>query len=185
MPTSPCAATVICLLELLTPIVKAWGSDYSLKANELAIQVLGGYGFTREYPVEQNYRDNRINPIHEGTNGIQALDLLGRKAMMENGAALMLLLTRIERTCERAAAFDDLKAYVEQLRAAASVVADATRAAGGRMQAGEARLALANATHYMTALGHLTIGWLWLWQAAIGAARAARRDRHRSRLLRR
>jgi hypothetical protein len=67
------------LLELLTPIVKAWGSDYALKANELAIQILGGYGYTREYPVEQCYRDNRINPIHEGTNGIQALDLLGRK----------------------------------------------------------------------------------------------------------
>ena len=74
------------LLELLTPIVKAWGSDYALKANELAIQILGGYGYTRDYPVEQYYRDNRINPIHEGTNGIQALDLLGRKAMMQDGA---------------------------------------------------------------------------------------------------
>jgi butyryl-CoA dehydrogenase len=95
------------LLDILTPIVKAWGSEYALKANDLAIQVLGGYGFTREYPVEQCYRDNRINPIHEGTNGIQALDLLGRKAMMHNGAALKLLLQRIGATCAEAAAVPD------------------------------------------------------------------------------
>jgi alkylation response protein AidB-like acyl-CoA dehydrogenase len=155
------------LLELLTPIVKGWGSDYCLKANELAVQVLGGYGYTREYPVEQNYRDNRINPIHEGTNGIQALDLLGRKAMMDNGAALKLLLARIADTCAQAEASEDLKPHAERLQALAAQVVDATRAAGKRMQAGEVRLALANATHYMTALGHLVIGWLWLWQAVV------------------
>lgn len=154
------------LLELLTPIVKGWGSDYALKSNELAIQVLGGYGFTREYPVEQNYRDNRINPIHEGTNGIQALDLLGRKAMMHEGAALKLLLERIADTCALAAEFDDLRPLVERLRALAGLVVEATRAAGKRMQAGDVRLALANATHYMTAMGHLVVGWMWLWQAA-------------------
>lgn len=155
------------LLELLTPIVKAWGSDYSLKANELAVQVLGGYGFTREYPVEQNYRDNRINPIHEGTNGIQALDLLGRKSMMQDGAALKLLMAKIAHTCIEAGADDMLKPFADQLAIAAKHAIDATRAAGKRMAAGEPRLALANATHYMTALGHLTIGWLWLQQAAI------------------
>src|SRR5205823_8158 len=68
------------LLSLLTPLVKAWPSQYCLLASDLAIQVYGGYGYTREYPVEQFYRDNRLNPIHEGTNGIQALDLLGRTA---------------------------------------------------------------------------------------------------------
>src|SRR3546814_10440412 len=67
------------LLEILTPIAKAWPSEFCLEANKLAIQVLGGYGYTRDYPVERLYRDNRLNPIHEGTNGIQALDLLGRK----------------------------------------------------------------------------------------------------------
>jgi len=154
------------LLELLTPIVKAWGSDYALKSNELAIQVLGGYGFTREYPVEQNYRDNRINPIHEGTNGIQALDLLGRKAMMHDGAALKLLLERIAETGALAAEFDELRPLAERLRALAGLVVEATRAAGKRMQAGDVRLALANATHYMTAMGHLVVGWMWLWQAA-------------------
>jgi butyryl-CoA dehydrogenase len=168
------------LLELLTPIVKAWGSEYCLKANELAIQVLGGYGFTREYPVEQNYRDNRINPIHEGTNGIQALDLLGRKAMMHDGAALKLLLERIAKTCEHATAFDELRPLVERLQVMAAQIVDATHGTGKRMQAGDARLALANASHYMTALGHLTIGWLWLWQAVVaqrGQAQASDTDR--------
>ncbi|TXH68709.1 MAG: acyl-CoA dehydrogenase [Lysobacteraceae bacterium] len=155
------------LLELLTPIVKAWGSDYCLKANELAIQVLGGYGFTREYPVEQNYRDNRINPIHEGTNGIQALDLLGRKAMMDNGAALRLLLAGIDTTVTEAAAIDALRQFAEQLQTTATHVINATRAAGARMQAGEARLALANASHYMAALGHLVVGWMWLRMAVV------------------
>lgn len=162
------------LLELLTPIVKAWGSDYALKANELAIQVLGGYGFTREYPVEQNYRDNRINPIHEGTNGIQALDLLGRKVMLHDGAALKLLLERVAETCALAAEFDDLRPLVERLRALTGSVVEATRAAGKRMQAGEVRSTLANATHYMTAMGHLVVAWMWLWRAT--AAQRASHD---------
>ncbi len=155
------------LLELLTPIVKAWGSDYSLKANELAVQVLGGYGFTREYPVEQNYRDNRINPIHEGTNGIQALDLLGRKAMMHDGAALKLLMAKIAQACIEAGADDTLKPLADQLAIAAKHAIDATRAAGKRMAEGDVRRALANASHYMTVLGHLAIGWVWLQQATI------------------
>lgn len=155
------------LLELLTPIVKAWGSDYSLKANELAVQVLGGYGFTREYPVEQNYRDNRINPIHEGTNGIQALDLLGRKAMMHDGAALKLLMAKIAQACIEAGADDTLKPLADQLAIAAKHAIDATRAAGKRMAEGDVRLALANASHYMTVLGHLAIAWVWLRQATI------------------
>jgi butyryl-CoA dehydrogenase len=170
------------LLELLTPIVKAWGSDYSLRANEHAIQILGGYGYTRDYPVEQNYRDNRINPIHEGTNGIQALDLLGRKAMMGGGAALKLLLDRIAQACAEAAHSETLQPLATQLAAAATLAGEATRAAGARMQAGAVREVLANAQHYMTLLGHTTIAWMWLQQAivaqrALGASDLAERDR--------
>ena len=175
------------LLEILTPIIKAWGSDYSLKANELAIQILGGYGYTREYPVEQNYRDNRINPIHEGTNGIQALDLLGRKAMMHDGAAFKLLLREIGATCTQAAAVPSLAPLGQQLARGMALAAETTRAVGQRMAAGEVRLALANASHYMTLLGHLVIGWTWLWQAlaaerALPAASAADQDFYRGKL---
>ncbi len=81
---------------------------FCLKANELAIQILGGHGYTREYPVEQYYRDNRLNPIHEGTHGIQSLDLLGRKVSMNNGAALKQLMALIQATCQRASQFDSL-----------------------------------------------------------------------------
>ena len=175
------------LLEILTPIIKAWGSDYSLKANELAIQILGGYGYTREYPVEQNYRDNRINPIHEGTNGIQALDLLGRKAMMHDGAAFKLLLREIGATCTQAAAVPSLAPLGQQLARGMALAAETTRAVGQRMAAGEVRLALANASHYMTLLGHLVIGWTWVWQAlaaerALPAASAADQDFYRGKL---
>ncbi len=79
------------LLELLTPIAKSWPSEYCLEANKLAIQVHGGYGYTRDFPVERLYRDNRLNHIHEGTHGIHGLDLLGRKVAMHGGAALQEL----------------------------------------------------------------------------------------------
>ncbi len=157
------------LLELLTPIIKSWGSDFALKSNELAIQILGGYGYTRDYPVEQCYRDNRINPIHEGTNGIQALDLLGRKAMMQGGGALKLMLAQLGATCADAAAIESLQTMAAQLGAGAKLAGDTTRAAGQRMAAGDVRLTLANANHYMTLLGHLSIGWMWLWQAVVAA----------------
>jgi len=159
------------LLDLLTPIVKAWSSDWCLKANELAVQVLGGYGYTREYPVEQCYRDNRINPIHEGTNGIQALDLLGRKAMQDGGVALRSLFARIEACCAAASEHATLAAMASELRAAMNQVGTATVVAGKRMAAGEVRPTLANAQYYMNALGHVTIGWMWLWQA-LAATRA-------------
>lgn len=175
------------LLELLTPIIKAWGSDYSLKANDLAIQILGGYGYTREYPVEQYYRDNRINPIHEGTNGIQALDLLGRKAMMEQGEAVKILLTRIAETCQEAESIESLAGLAEQLQSAAQLAGKTTAAAGQRMQAGEVRQVLANASSYMLVMGHLTIAWFWLQQAiiaqhALPEANAADTDFYKGKL---
>src|SRR5215210_3541524 len=91
------------LLEVLTPIAKSWPSQWCLEANSLAIQIHGGYGYAREYEVEQHYRDNRLNPIHEGTHGIQALDLLGRKVTMDGGAGLALLAESVTATTARAA----------------------------------------------------------------------------------
>lgn len=144
------------LLDVLTPIVKAWPSQWCRLANDHAIQIHGGYGYTREYPVEQFYRDNRLNSIHEGTDGIQGLDLLGRKVVMRGGAGLQLLIGRIVTTAVAAPA--DLGQPVIAL---ADRLATTTRKlwAGGDPTA-----ALANSTAYLEATGHLVIAWLWLSQ---------------------
>ena len=106
------------LLDLLTPICKSWPSEYCLEANKLAIQVLGGYGYTREYPVERLYRDNRLNHIHEGTWGIQGLDILGRKVQMHNGAAVAILREEIQGTIDSAAGHPSLQEHTVALEAA-------------------------------------------------------------------
>jgi butyryl-CoA dehydrogenase len=155
------------LLEILTPIAKAWPSEYGLEANKLAIQVLGGYGYTRDYPVERLYRDNRLNPIHEGTNGIQALDLLGRKLLMEQGAAFRLLLQAIAATIADAAADDALREFRDALQAAIDVATDVSMQLAGLAQRGETERFLANAAAYLDMLGHIVIAWMWLRQATV------------------
>ena len=155
------------LLDILTPIAKAWPSEYGLEANKLAIQVLGGYGYTREYPVERLYRDNRLNPIHEGTNGIQAIDLLGRKVTMREGAALKVLLAEIAATTAEAAAIDDLQPHASALDDAVALVVDTTRRAAERAR--EPETYLANAGAYLDMLGHVVIAWVWLRQALLAA----------------
>jgi butyryl-CoA dehydrogenase len=155
------------LLETLTPIAKAWPSQWGPVADDLAIQVHGGYGYTRDYPVEQFYRDNRLNPIHEGTNGIQALDLLGRKVVMQDGAGLRLLAESISATTVRAAG-TEWADFAADLDAAMARLGSVTSTLWG---AGDPELALANATVYLEAAGHVVVAWLWLEQAlAIGAA---------------
>ncbi|MEE1925529.1 acyl-CoA dehydrogenase [Pseudomonas sp. 148P] len=168
------------LLDLLTPIVKSWPSEFCLKANELAIQILGGHGYTREYPVEQYYRDNRLNPIHEGTHGIQSLDLLGRKLAQNGGAGLKQLVRLIAGTCERAHRFsslDNLRQPLEQLLTRLQAV---TLGLLGDMASGKVNATLANSALYMKAFGHCVIGWRWLEQAIRaeeGLARASEADR--------
>ena len=147
------------LLEVLTPIAKSWPSEWCLEANSLAIQVHGGYGYTRDFPVEQYWRDNRLNMIHEGTHGIQALDLLGRKVLMEGGRGLQLLTDRIRTTMAQAAAIPELAAHAEALGKALQHVASATKAA---WSTGKPLDALANAVPYMQAFGHTVLAWIWL-----------------------
>ncbi|MDP3858361.1 MAG: acyl-CoA dehydrogenase [Stagnimonas sp.] len=157
------------LLEILTPIAKAWPSEFCLEANKLAIQVLGGYGYTRDYPVERLYRDNRLNPIHEGTNGIQGLDLLGRKVTMQNGAAFKLLLAKMQASIASAQASGDA-ALAEYASALAKVIDAATRTTltlGAAAAQGKVDLFLANAHLYLEMLGHTVIGWIWLQQATL------------------
>ncbi|MEL6978027.1 MAG: acyl-CoA dehydrogenase [Pseudomonadota bacterium] len=164
------------LLEILTPIAKAWSSETGLAANAEAIQVLGGYGYTRDYPVERLYRDNRLNPIHEGANGIQALDLLGRKAVMADGAALMALHREIQETLSEAEGSTACAPFVKPLSDALGRVGAALSALGPRMAAGEAGAALSNATPFLELASRTVFGWVWLRQG-LAAERAAAQGR--------
>ena len=105
------------LLELLTPVAKSWPSEFCLEANKHAIQVLGGYGYTKDFPLERFYRDNRLNPIHEGTHGIQALDLIGRKIFINEGKSFIFLLTLVKETISKAKKDAELKIFGDQLDA--------------------------------------------------------------------
>jgi alkylation response protein AidB-like acyl-CoA dehydrogenase len=147
------------LLEVLTPIAKSWPSEWCLEANSLAIQIHGGYGYTRDFPVEQYWRDNRLNMIHEGTHGIQAADLLGRKVLMEGGRGLELLAARIHETRARAAQRPEFDECAQALGNAMQQVEVATKAAWSTGDPGEA---LANAVPYMQAFGHMVLAWTWL-----------------------
>ena len=148
------------LLEVLTPIAKSWPSEWCLEANSLAIQIHGGYGYTRDFPVEQYWRDNRLNMIHEGTHGIQALDLLGRKVRMEEGKGLQLLANRINATIERALPLGkETAVHANALAQALQRVGRATKMAWSTSKPEEA---LANAVPYMQAFGHTVLAWIWL-----------------------
>jgi butyryl-CoA dehydrogenase len=155
------------LLEVLTPIVKSWPSEWCLEGNSLAIQIHGGYGYTRDFPVEQYWRDQRLNMIHEGTHGIQAMDLLGRKVLLEDGRGLKLLGERMQATINLALDHPHgepswaihMHAHARALQQAVQDISGATHAAWA---GGDPALALANAVPYMQAFGHTVIAWVWL-----------------------
>jgi alkylation response protein AidB-like acyl-CoA dehydrogenase len=149
------------LLEVLTPIAKSWPAQWCLEANSLAIQVHGGYGYTKEFDVEQYYRDNRLNAIHEGTHGIHGLDLLGRKVVMQDGAGLALLIERINDTIDKALQSGHAATYAGDLRQAVQRLAEVTEIL---WNAGDIATTLANSTIYLEATGHVVVAWMWLEQ---------------------
>ena len=150
------------LLEILTPIAKSWPAEYCLEANKHAIQILGGYGYTREFPVERLYRDNRLNHIHEGTHAIHGIDMLGRKVKMYDGAALKALLHEINKTLVEAKSNTELTNYAGELNVSLRLLQNTINTV---LDCGDKQLALANATVFLDAMGHIVVAWLWLWQA--------------------
>ena len=167
------------LLDLLTPIIKAWCSEYGPKANDLAIQILGGAGYTREYPVEQYWRDNRLNPIHEGTNGIQALDLMGRKIWQHNSQGLLLLNQVIMADLKRIDPSDQcLLNWAGSLQEALKKVQLVTQQVAADMQKISPDQVLANASCYLNMLSKVVVAWLWLRQAL--AAKAGLADQQKA-----
>jgi butyryl-CoA dehydrogenase len=149
------------LLEALTPVMKAWPSEFGLEANKHAIQVLGGAGYTRDYPVERYYRDNRLNHIHEGTHGIQGIDLLGRKMTMLKGAARQLLMAKIAADIEQAGSISAAEEFASALGAACARFNNVTDVLMGELRENP-RKGLANATLYLDFTGHIVIAWMWL-----------------------
>jgi alkylation response protein AidB-like acyl-CoA dehydrogenase len=150
------------LLDILVPVAKSWPSQWCLEANSLAIQVHGGYGYTHEYDVEQHYRDNRLNPIHEGTHGIQSLDLLGRKVTQRNGASLAELGRAVTATVEQAAlAGDEAAALGARLASSWQRLVEVTAA---MYATGDIAATLANSAVYLEAFGHIVVAWIWLEQ---------------------
>jgi alkylation response protein AidB-like acyl-CoA dehydrogenase len=151
------------LLGLLTPVVKTWSSEYGIAANDLAIQVHGGYGYTRDFEVEQLYRDNRLNPIHEGTTGIQAIDLLGRKILRSDGAGMAVAHERIGRTVAAAIAAPPLAVHARTLAEYWRRIRETIDALRTR----EGTNAFDNATYFHRAFAHVIVAWLWLDQSVI------------------
>ncbi|MCY1207761.1 3-methylmercaptopropionyl-CoA dehydrogenase [compost metagenome] len=153
------------LLDVLTPVVKSWPARYGAAANDMAIQVLGGAGYTRDHPLEQLYRDQRLNMIHEGAEAIHGVDLLGRKVVMEQGAGLRQFIDIVRRDAQRAAEAG-LKDEARVLGASLDRLARVSDQLVG-LQRSKPDLALANATVYLDAFGRVALAWIWLQQGRV------------------
>ena len=155
------------LLELLTPVIKTFPSEYGTLAVMNGMQVLGGAGYTDDFPLEQLYRDIRVNAIYEGTTGIHGMDLLGRKVLMHEGAALKALSERIARDVQACA-----KTYPDEARAvgsAAKKLAEVTTHLMGKFKTGGAEAYLEDATLYLEQFGLVIVAWHWLRMATRAA----------------
>jgi len=159
------------LLELLTPVAKSYPSEMGILSCSQGLQILGGYGYCDEFPLEQYYRDVRIHPIHEGTTGIQGMDLLGRKMMMKKGKAGALYLAAVRKTIREAEQDAGLKPLAQALEGALGLLEKVTAHLFSVAAGGHPELFLADATLYLEFFGIMAIAWQWLLQAT--AARKA------------
>ena len=153
------------LLELLTPIAKTYPSEMGRVSISNGLQILGGYGFCTDFPLEQYYRDIRIMALYEGTTGIQSLDLLGRKVIMKNGAAMKLLTKEVIETIKAASTYDDLAPYGEELKNASKTLQEVIMHLVGYAMKGEHERFIADATIFMELMGTVVIAWQWLKMA--------------------
>jgi alkylation response protein AidB-like acyl-CoA dehydrogenase len=161
------------ILGFLTPIIKSWPSEWGPKANDLAIQVLGGHGYVNEHPVEMFYRDNRLNPIHEGTTGIQSLDLLCRKVPMNDFKGYQTFLAEMYATVDSAKLVGGLEQYAQQLKDALDNLQQVTTAVMAASKVQNIDMVFSNSVSYLNMFGHITIAWLWLRQAEVATLKLA------------
>ncbi|GGQ29932.1 acyl-CoA dehydrogenase [Shewanella litoralis] len=167
------------LLDFLTPIIKTWPSEYGPKANSLAIQVMGGHGYINEHPVEMFYRDNRLNPIHEGTTGIQSLDLMTRKVPMNKMQGFNATISEMLKTIDESKQYPGLLEFSTQLSQAVETLTTTTEAVLSAMATKNIDLALANSVKYLELFGNVIIAWLWLKQSMV-ATKALAEQPHQS-----
>jgi alkylation response protein AidB-like acyl-CoA dehydrogenase len=154
------------LLDFLTPICKGYVSDRSSEVCNLGMQVYGGYGYIKEYPQEQLVRDCRITQIYEGTNGIQAMDLLARKTVMDGGKSMMALAAEMQVTIDKAKTIETLKPLAEKVEALIKKLGEVAMFLATAMMSGKVDNAFAHAYTYMDVTGDTVMSWLLLWRAA-------------------
>jgi hypothetical protein len=155
------------ILEVLTPICKAYGSDKGFEVCVKAIQVLGGYGYCSEYLVEQFARDCKITSIYEGTNGIQCLDLIGRKINMKKGEAYQTVISQVNETINSSLGIDELAPYAEEMTRYLSMLEAATQQIKIKNASGGVALTQSWAGNYLEIWGDIMVGWMFLWQAQL------------------
>jgi hypothetical protein len=157
------------LIDLLIPIAKGYVSDRAFDVCNLGVQIFGGYGYIKEYPMEQLLRDCRITPIYEGTNGIQAMDLLGRKLGLDQGKPIMDLMGEIQNTIAAAKANDRVNEYAGKVEAALNKLGEVALHLGKTAMSPQVMAAFAHAYPFMEVSGDVVMSWLLLWRATIAA----------------
>jgi alkylation response protein AidB-like acyl-CoA dehydrogenase len=153
------------MLELLTPVAKSYPAEMSNFSTSTAIQIFGGYGFTKDFIAEQYYRETRIHTIHEGTTAIHGLDLLGRKVMMKNGKAVMLLMQEVMQDITKAKQFDNTKSHAASLEKKLGQLQELSMHLMGVAQKEGVEAYLSDATLYLELFGILVLGWQWIKMA--------------------
>jgi hypothetical protein len=155
------------LIDLLTPVIKSYCSERGFEICVEAIQVYGGYGYTREYPVEQLLRDCKIASIYEGTNGIQAMDLLGRKLGMKNGAVFMNFLQEIQKVTGQAKKVKGLEHLANRVDEAVNRLGEIALHLGKTVLSPDFKVAFAYAKPFLDVMGDVCMAWMLLWRATI------------------
>jgi butyryl-CoA dehydrogenase len=155
------------LLDLLTPVAKSFPAEKGFEANVLSVQIHGGYGYSSEYLPEAFLRDQKLNSLHEGTTGIQSLDLLGRKVHQAGGAGFRALLDEVTATIHQARDVRVPEDWCEELEAATTVVQDTTEQLGEMGAKGDTQRMLLHSVDYLDLFGTWVVAWLWLKQATI------------------
>ncbi|MBW1989133.1 MAG: acyl-CoA dehydrogenase C-terminal domain-containing protein [Deltaproteobacteria bacterium] len=156
-------------VDILTPVCKGYSTERGWEVTVDGIQVYGGYGYTTEYPMEQIARDCKITTIYEGTTGIQAMDLLGRKIPMKDGKVFMALLGEIKKTVAEAKGIAGLEELAAKVDAAADKLAETAQALAKAARSPKVMTAFANATPFLDSMGDVLLGWMHLWRAAVSA----------------